>query len=42
MRLIPKELAAYQWPQRNDCIAFDADIAGFGLRKRNGKFSWIF
>ena len=42
MRLTAKEIAAYRWPDRADTIAFDDDIAGFGLRSREGRMSWVF
>ena len=42
MRLTAKELAEYQWPQQDDTIVFDDDIAGFGLRSRGGRRSWVF
>jgi integrase len=43
VKLSAKELAAYSWPEhRNDCIVFDDEIAGFGLRRREGKCSWVF
>jgi integrase len=42
MRLTNKELATYTWPQRDDAIVFDDEIAGFGLRRREGKCSWVF
>jgi integrase len=42
MRLMVKELAAYTWPAQADTILFDDEIAGFGLRRREGKCSWIF
>jgi len=42
MRLTAKELASYKWPQRDDHIIFDDDIAGFGLRSRGGRRSWVF
>jgi integrase len=42
MRLTAQGLAKHRWPEKNDCIVFDDDIAGFGLRKREGHSSWIF
>jgi len=42
MRLTVKEIAAYRWPDRADTIVFDDDIAGFGLRSREGRMSWVF
>jgi integrase len=41
MKLTPKAIADYTWPDR-DTIVFDDDIPGFGLRRRNGRFSWVF
>lgn len=42
MKLTAKELAEYEWPRQADCIVFDDDIAGFGLRCRGGRYSWVF
>src|SRR6516165_3166493 len=42
MKLSAKEIARYRWPDQADHIAFDDDIAGFGLRSRDGRRSWIF
>jgi Arm DNA-binding domain len=42
MRLTAKEIAAYRWPDRADTIVFDDNIAGFGLRSREGRMSWVF
>jgi integrase len=42
MKLTVKALAAHQWSGKSDEIVFDDDIAGFGLRKRDGQQSWVF
>jgi integrase len=42
MKLTAQELAKHKWPDRSDCIVFDDQIAGFGLRKRDGQQSWVF
>jgi hypothetical protein len=42
MKLTAKALAAYRAPDKSDYIVFDDDIAGFGLRYRDGRRSWIF
>src|SRR5262249_9332231 len=42
MKLTAQTLAKYKWPDKPDHIVFDDDIAGFGLRSRNGRRSWIF
>jgi len=42
MRLNAKEIAAYVPPQGKDHIVFDQELAGFGLRYRSGRRSWVF
>jgi integrase len=42
MKLTAQALAKHKWPAKSDCIIFDDDIAGFGLRKREGRQSWVF
>ena len=42
MKLTAQALAKYQWPSKPDHIVFDDGIAGFGLRKRDGRQSWLF
>jgi hypothetical protein len=42
MKLTAQALAKYRWPDKPDHIIFDDDIAGFGLRTRKGKRSWVF
>jgi integrase len=42
LKLTAKGLAKHKPPSKTDCIVFDDDIAGFGLRTRNGRYSWIF
>jgi len=42
MKLTAKALAAHEWSGKSDEIVFDDDIAGFGLRRRDGRQSWIF
>jgi integrase len=42
MRLTAQALAKYKPPGKADHIVFDDDIAGFGLRFREGRRSWIF
>jgi integrase len=42
MKLTAQALAKFRWPDKPDYIVFDDDIAGFGLRSRNGRRSWIF
>jgi hypothetical protein len=42
MKLTAQALAKYRWPDKPDHIAFDEGIAGFGLRKRDGRHSWLF
>jgi integrase len=42
MKLTAQALAKHKWPNQTDCILFDDQIAGFGLRKRDGRQSWIF
>ena len=42
MRLTAEKIARHEWPEQADCIVFDDAIAGFGLRKRDGRQSWIF
>jgi integrase len=42
MKLTVQGLAKHKWPNKADCIIFDDEIAGFGLRKRDGQQSWIF
>jgi integrase len=42
MKLTAQGLAKHRWPDQADCIVFDDDIAGFGLRRREGRQSWIF
>ena len=42
MKLTARELATYKWPAMGDCIIFDEVIAGFGLRSRDGRKSWVF
>jgi integrase len=42
MKLTAQALAKHKWPAKSDSIIFDDDIAGFGLRKRDGRQSWVF
>jgi len=42
MKLTAQELAKHKWPDKSDCIVFDDQIPGFGLRKRDGQQSWVF
>jgi hypothetical protein len=42
MKLTAQVLAKFQWPDKPDHIVFDDDIAGFGLRRREGRQSWVF
>jgi hypothetical protein len=42
MKLTAKEIAAYAPPAGKDHIVFDQELAGFGLRFRNGRRIWIF
>jgi integrase len=42
MKLNAKEIAAYAPPEGKDHIVFDQDLAGFGLRYRNGRRSWVY
>ena len=42
MKLTAQGLAKHKWPNKADCIVFDDEIAGFGLRKRDDQQSWIF
>jgi integrase len=42
MKLTAQGLARHKWPDKSDCIIFDDQIAGFGLRKRDGQESWVF
>jgi integrase len=42
MKLTAQALAKYRWPDKSDHIVFDEGIAGFGLRKRDGRHSWLF
>jgi integrase len=42
MKLTAKALATHKAPHKSDYIVFDDDIAGFGLRFRDGRQSWIF
>jgi hypothetical protein len=42
MKLTARELGSYKWPAKGDCIVFDEAIAGFGLRSREGRKSWVF
>lgn len=41
MKLTERELRSYR-PPSNDHIIFDDEIAGFGLRHRNGRGVWVF
>jgi integrase len=42
MKLTAKGLTKYKPSGKSDHIVFDEDIAGFGLRFRDGRQSWIF
>jgi integrase len=43
MKFTDRSIATYQLPEgRTDVIVFDEDFAGFGLRCREGKKSWVF
>ena len=42
MRLTAQEIARYQPPAGRDHIVFDSELAGFGLRYRNGRKTWVF
>jgi hypothetical protein len=42
MKLTAQALAKFRWPDKPDHIVFDDDIAGFGLRSREGRRSWVF
>jgi integrase len=42
MKLTAKALANHKAPDKSDYIVFDDEIAGFGLRHRDGRQSWIF
>jgi integrase len=42
MKLTAQALAKFKWPDKPDHIVFDDGIAGFGLRKRDGRHSWLF
>jgi integrase len=43
MKLTAQEISRYQPPAgKTDHIIFDSDLAGFGLRYRNGKRVWIY
>jgi integrase len=42
MKLTAKALATHKVPNKADYIIFDDEIAGFGLRFREGRQSWIF
>jgi integrase len=42
MKLTAKALATHKAPNKSDYIVFDDDIAGFGLRFRDGRNSWVF
>ena len=42
MKLNAKEIAAYEPPAGKDHIVFDLELAGFGLRYRNGRKTWVF
>jgi hypothetical protein len=42
MRLTAQALAKHRPPDKSDYIVFDDDIAGFGLRFREGRRSWVF
>jgi integrase len=42
MKLTAKALANHKAPNKSDFIIFDDEIAGFGLRFREGRQSWIF
>ena len=43
MRLTTKTVARFTPPKgKSDHIEFDDDLAGFGIRYRNGKASWVF
>ena len=42
MKLTTKALASHKAPNKTDYIVFDDEIAGFGLRFRDGRQSWVF
>ena len=42
LKLTAKELAKHRPTNKADYIVFDDDIAGFGLRFREGRQSWVF
>jgi integrase len=42
MKLTAKALASHKAPNKTDHIVFDDEIAGFGLRFRDGRQSWVF
>ena len=42
MKLTAQEIARYRPPEGRDHIVFDSELAGFGLRYRNGKRTWIY
>jgi integrase len=42
MKLTAKALASHKAANKSDYIVFDDDIAGFGLRFRDGRQSWVF
>jgi len=42
MKLTAREIAAYEPPKGKDHIVFDSELAGFGLRYRNGRRIWVY
>jgi integrase len=42
MKLTAKALATHKASNKSDYIVFDDEIAGFGLRFRDGRNSWVF
>ena len=42
MKLTAQEIARYRPPEGKDHIVFDSELAGFGLRYRNGRRTWIY
>jgi integrase len=42
MKLTAQEIARYQPPAGKDHIVFDSELAGFGLRYRNGRRTWVY
>jgi integrase len=42
VKLNAREIAAYKPPAGKDHIVFDSELAGFGLRYRNGRKTWIY